>query len=64
MANTTTLKRDHSTSPELESIAPEQLESDEWKGLTDPKERRRRQNRVNQRAYRGFHAFAPGFNRR
>lgn len=29
--------------------------TDDWSGLSDPTERRRRQNRINQRAYRTSH---------
>lgn len=45
---TETLKIDH-----LISI-PDDAEqvTDNWSGLSDPTERRRRQNRINQRAYR------------
>ncbi|KAE8166742.1 hypothetical protein BDV40DRAFT_314147 [Aspergillus tamarii] len=42
-------KRD---SEQLIPIRTQKKEPDDWKGLTDSKERRRRQNRINQRAYR------------
>ncbi|KAJ5963200.1 uncharacterized protein N7479_003076 [Penicillium vulpinum] len=45
---TETLKIDHLTSV---SDDAEQV-TDNWSGLSDPTERRRRQNRINQRAYR------------
>jgi hypothetical protein len=38
-------------------ISSDEVE-DNWSGLTDPAERRRRQNRINQRAYRKLHCLS------
>lgn len=49
---TETSKIDHLISiPDVASDDAEQV-TDNWSGLSDPTERRRRQNRINQRAYR------------
>ncbi|KAJ5320638.1 hypothetical protein N7508_000921 [Penicillium antarcticum] len=43
------------STPIAEPISSDEVD-DNWSGLTDPAERRRRQNRINQRAYRKLHA--------
>lgn len=49
---TETSKIDHLIS--IPDVTPDDAEqvTDNWSGLSDPTERRRRQNRINQRAYR------------
>ena len=43
------------SSAQIADPIPSNEVEDNWSGLTDPAERRRLQNRINQRAYRKLH---------